>query len=79
MRIKGALSMRIKTIGWAYPFSGVAHKTGHSTTGCWYVACYDEQKPMEYSDIVFSSNDKLKVKEFAEDIADLQYSYWSLK
>lgn len=53
--------MKTKNIGYAYATSDIAKHMGFNATGCYFVAVYDDSKPMTAKDVVFASNDKESV------------------
>ena len=44
-----------KTIGYAYPSSPIARAKGYNTSGCWYIAIYDESRPLSENDIAYAA------------------------
>jgi len=63
------MNTQTKSIEYAYPTSSFAHRNGFGTTGCWFVAIYNSNKPSDYKVAEYKSisDDKASVlKVFAE-------------
>jgi hypothetical protein len=52
---------KVKTVGYAYPTSPIAAYRGASKAGCWYLAVFDEGKPLHERDVIYSAENKRDV------------------
>jgi hypothetical protein len=50
--------MITKNIGYAYATSPIAEEMKMSDTGCWYLALYDDSKPMSVKDVIMAATNK---------------------
>jgi hypothetical protein len=50
--------MITKNIGYAYATSPIAKKMKMSGTGCWFLALYDDSKPMSVKDVIMAATNK---------------------
>lgn len=70
--------MKTKNIGYAYPSSFIAKAKGYNKVGCYFLAVYDESKPMSVKDIIVASYEKESVKS-AANAYDLPYGKYSME
>lgn len=71
--------MKTKNIGYAYASSDIAQYMGFSKTGCYFVTVYDDSKPMKKTDVVFASENKEKVQDWALNIKSYPYGTYSME
>lgn len=73
--------MNTKTIGYAYPTSPLAKDLGYNESGVWYIAVYDDSKPITVHDVVYASVSKNNVDTAVNHFApeDMAYGAYSFK
>lgn len=70
--------MNTKNIGYAYASSPIAKHMKMNNTGCWFVAIYDDSKPMQEKDVVFASVSQLAVHDVAK-LHDYPFGKYSME
>lgn len=70
--------MKTKNVGYAYPTSDIAKHMDCIKTGCYFLAVYDDSKPMDVDDIIIACNDKMVLKGIADDY-EMPYGTYSME
>ena len=70
--------MITKNIGYAYPSSQLANMLDFGKSGCYYLALYDDSKPLNHNDVYFAHKDMQTVKDYSKSYTNLSWGKYSM-